>query len=126
MPNNCKTTWQCSACKKAKQQTKADVSITQVTVGVVAKQSALTELDESDYQTILSPTGWLTGDIIQQAQVLLQKENSSIEGFQGPTLGPARNFNVVSGEFVQILHTGSNHWDSVSSIGCLLGHVNLF
>ena len=65
---------------------------------------------ESDYETILSPTGWLTCDIIQQAQVFLQEENSSIEGFQRPTLGPARNFNVVSGEFVQILHTGSDHW----------------
>ena len=158
MPNNSKTTWQCSACKKTKQQTKVttcisyvsaptkftsdycvidsdddvchndddDVSITQVTVGVVDKQSALAKLDDSDYQTILSPTGWLTGDIIQQAQVLLQKENWAIEGFQRPTLGPARNFNVVSGEFVQILHTGSNHWVCVSLISCLPGHVNLY
>ena len=92
-----------------------DVSITQVTVGVVDKQSTLAKLDESDYQTIFSPTGWLTGDIIQQAQVLLQKENSAIKGFQRPTLGPARNFNVVSGEFVQILHTRSDHWVCVSS-----------
>ena len=153
MPNNSKTTWQCSACKKTKQQTKAttyisyvsaptkstsdysvidsdddddDVSITQVTIGVVDKQSAFAKLDESDYQTIISPTGWLTGDIIQQAQVLLQKENSAIEGFQRPTLGPARNFNVVSEEFAQILHTGSDHWVCVSSIGCLPGHVNLY
>ena len=153
MPNNSKTTWQYSACKKTKQQAKAitctsyesvptkstsdysvidsdvsddDVSITQVTVGVVDKQSTLAKLDESDYQTILSPTGWLTGDMIQQAQVLLQKENSAIEGFQRPTLGPARNFNAVSGEFVQILHTGSDHWVCVSSIGCLPGHVNLY
>ena len=85
------------------------VSITQVTVGAANKRSALAKL-ESDYETILSPTGWLTCDIIQQAQVFLQEENSSIEGFQRPTLGPARNFNVVSGEFVQILHTGSDHW----------------
>jgi len=34
-----------------------DVSITQVTVGVVDKQSALAKLDEWDHQTILSPTG---------------------------------------------------------------------
>lgn len=45
---------------------------------------------------------------------------------QRPTLGPAHNFDVVSGEFVQILHTGSNHWVCVSSIGCLPGHVNLY
>ena len=90
------------------------------------KQSTLAKLDESDYQTILSPSGWLTGDIIQQAQVLLQKENSAIEGFQRPTLGPARDFNVVSGEFVQILHTESDHWVCVSSIRCLPSHVNLY
>ena len=138
MPNNSKTTCQCSACKKTKQQTKAttytsyvsaptkstsdysvidgdndddddddchkyddDDSITQVTVGVVDKQSALARLDESDYQTIISQTGWLTGDIIQQSQALLQKENSAIEGFHQPTLGPARNLNVVSRELVQ-------------------------
>ena len=52
-----------------------DVSITQVTVGVVDKQSTLAKLDESDYQTILSQTVWLIGDMIQQAQVLLQKAN---------------------------------------------------
>ena len=56
--------------------------------------------------------------------MLLQKENSPIEGFQRPTLGTARNFNVVSGEFVQI--HWSNHWVCVSSIGCLPGHVNLY
>jgi len=95
-------------------------------VGVADKQNTLAKLDENDYQTILSPAGWLTCDTIQQAQVLLQKENSGIEGFQWPTLGPARNFNVVSGEFVKILHTGSDHWVCVGSIGCLPGHVNLY
>ena len=85
------------------------------------KQTALAKLDESHYQTILSPTGWLTGDTIQQAQ----KENLAIEGFQPPTLGPASNFNVVHGEFVQILHTRSNHWFCVSSVRCLPGHANL-
>jgi len=164
MPNNSKTTWQCSACKKkTKQRAKAttctssdtvsvptkstshynvigsdddddcggdddddDVSITRVTVGEVDKQNTLAKLDENDHQTVLSPTGWLTCDIIKQAQVLLQKENSAIEGFHRPTLGSASNFNVVSGEFVQILHTGSDHWVCVSSIGCLPGHVNLY
>ena len=70
------------------------------------KQSPLAKPDESNYQTVLSPTSWLAADIIQQAQVLLQKENSAIEGFQQPVLGPAGNFNVVSGEFVQICISG--------------------
>ena len=50
----------------------------------------------------------------------------SIKGFQRPTVGPVRNFGVTSGEFVQILNTGSNHWVCVSSTGCLPGHVVLY
>ena len=37
-----------------------------------------------------------------------------------------RNFSVVSGEFVQILHTGHDHWVCVSSVGCPPGTVKLF
>ena len=44
------------------------------------------------------------------AQVLLQEINPLIEGFQRPTLGPVRNFSIVSGEFMQLFHTGQNHW----------------
>lgn len=36
------------------------------------------------------------------------------------------NAHVVSGEFVQILHTGSNHWVCISNIGCLPGKVHLY
>ena len=32
----------------------------------------------------------------------------------------------MSGEFIQILHTGNSHWVCVSSIGCLPGIVNLY
>ena len=56
--------------------------------------------------------------------MLLQEVNSSIEGLQHTTLGPVRNFNIVSGEFVKLLHTRSDHWVCVSSIGSLPGHVN--
>ena len=33
---------------------------------------------------------------------------------------------MIGGEFIQILHTGGNHWVCVSSIGCQKGHVNLY
>ena len=49
-----------------------------------------------------------------------------MEGFQRPTLGRCRNFNIVSGEFIQILHTDNSHWVCVSLIGCLPGIVNLY
>ena len=46
--------------------------------------------------------------------------------FQRPTLGPVRNLDVATSEFIQIFHTGSDHWVCVSSIGCSPGLVNLY
>ena len=145
MPNNYQTTWKCSECNKvatvhsattlakycsssdsSSGEEESDISIIKVTHGSSDKSSPLGNLTDSHFDLILSPTGWLDCDIIHQAQVLLRGENSSIEGFQRPTLGPVRNFDVVSGEFIQISHTGHSHWVCVSSIGCELGHVNLY
>ena len=145
MPNNHRTTWKCPVCKKvapaqatntsttcfsssdsSSSEDESDVVITEVTQGETDKTSALANLTDYHFDLIINPTGWLDCDIIQQAHVLLQLENPAIAGFQRPTLGPVRNFNVVSGELVQILHTGNNHWVCVSSIGCVPGYVNLF
>mgnify|MGYP000008269787 FL=1 len=145
MPNNHRTTWKCPACKKvapaqatntsttcssssdsSSSENESDIVITKVTQGETEKTSALANLTDYHFDLIINPTGWLDCDIIQQAHVLLQLENPAIAGFQRPTLGPVRNFDVVSGELVQILHTGNNHWVCVSSIGCVPGYVNLF
>ena len=88
----------------------SDVVITKVTQGETDKTSTLENLADYHFDLIINPTGWLDCDIIQQAHVLLQLENPAISGFQRTTLGPVRNFNVVSGELVQILHTGNSHW----------------
>ena len=90
------------------------------------RHCSLRNLNVQDYQLIMSPHGWRDGAIIHSAQVLLQKINPLIEGFQRPTLGPVRNFSVVSGEFVQLLHTGQDHWVCVSSVGFPPGTVKLF
>ena len=55
-----------------------------------------------------------------------QTTKPNIEGFQRTTLGPVRNFNVVTGEFIQILDTGHSHWVSINSIGCHEGHITLY
>ena len=104
----------------------ADVTITNVAKSEINKQAPLANITTSGYQIILSTLGWLTSDIVHQAQVLLLEENQSIEGFQRPILGPVRNFDVVSGEFIQILHTGSAHWVCVSNSGCHPFDVNLY
>jgi len=104
----------------------ANVTVTNVAKCEINKQAPLANLTTSDYQIILNPTGWLTSGIVHQAQVLLHEENQSIEGFQRPTFEPVPNFDVVSGEFIQILHTGSAHWMCVSNIGCRPFDVNLY
>ena len=154
MPNNAKTTWKCAGCKKANATAPAtttcassavlspessksvdsasafsnedDVTFVKEKRGKTNKQSPLANLEESDYEIIFDPLGWLNCDIIHMAQVLLHEAKPSIEGLQRPTLGPARNFDVVSAEFIQILHTGNDHWVCISSIGCVTGYVNLY
>ena len=103
-----------------------DVTFVHETKGKINKKSPLAILQESDYQITLNLLGWLNCDIIHMAQVLLHEIKPSIEGFQRPTLGPARNFDVVSAEFIQRLHTGNNHWVCISPIGCVPGYVNLY
>ena len=46
--------------------------------------------------------------------------------FKGQPLDPCRSFDIVNGEFIQILHSGGNHWVCVSSVGCEKDHVNLY
>ena len=101
-----------------------DVKVTKVTQGVTNKNAALGDLTECHFDIITSPNGWLDCTIIQQAQVILMQVNPLIKGFQRTILGPIRNFDIVTGEFVQILHTGSQHWVCISSIGCQPGMVN--
>ena len=103
-----------------------DIVVTHIKTGNVDKFGKLSNLNEEHYELILSPTGWLDCDIIQQVHVCLQKLNPTIKGLQRPTLGPCRNFNEVNGEFVQIMHTRNSHWVCVGSLGCTDGHVNLY
>ena len=176
MPNNSKTTWKCTNCKKSNAkpfhdssavpvstgqenpvttttcssqshdsepefieldmynaqdsdsegESADDIEVTIATTCESERHRSLRNLDVQDYQLIMSPHCWLDGAIIHSAQVLLQKINPLIEGFQRPTLGPVRNFSVVSGEFVQLLHTGQDHWVCISSVGCPPGTVKLF
>ena len=50
----------------------------------------------------------------------------SIRSFVLFTFGPVQNFDIVGGEFIQIIHTSNYHWVCVSSTGCLPGMVNLY
>ena len=103
-----------------------DIEVTTVTTCESECHWSLGNLDEQDYQLIMSPHGWLDGAIFHGTQVLLQEVNPLIEGFQCPALSPVRNSSVVSGKFVQLLHAGQDNWVCVSSTDVFLGTVRLF
>ena len=65
----------------------------------------------------------LTDEPINLAQNLLHMQTPHCEGLEDTVLGPALQFTVHGGEFVQILHTGSYHWIMVTNIGCRKGHI---
>ena len=114
MPNNSKTTWQFPACRTSNFQpttcisssseieSENEVAFVKKTVGSINKTSVLANLTSTDFDIINDPNGWLDCSIIQQAQVLLQQHNPLFDGLQRPTLGRVRNFDIASGEFIQI------------------------
>ena len=102
-----------------------DVTVVATGQGNQNKTGALAILTQDQFDLICNPRGWLDCVIKQQAHILLHNENLNIASFQRPTLGPVRNFDIVSGEFVQILHSGNSHWVCVSFIRCPPGHVKL-
>ena len=74
-------------------------------------------------ERILSPTAWLTDDIISAAQQLIRENNPLVGGLQPPCLGQTCSFTIETGEFIQILHNGADHWLVVSNIGVSRGSV---
>ena len=139
MPNNSKTTWLCPTCKKGTarngQVLTSNWSISTDDIEFVKKVTnntpatnkcqSLGKLTQFEFDIIASPNGWLDCTIIQEAQILLKKINPNIEGFQRPTLGPVKQFDVMAAEFIQLLHVNGNHWVCMTSIGCPPGDVNL-
>ena len=130
MPNTSKTTRVCPACKTVKQKSPSatdEVKFVKEVKGKtpIEKYKQYAKLGQAEYDLIMSPTGWLDGTIIHEAQTILQQVNSSIRGFQRPTLVPIRQFDIMTGDFIQILNINNNHLVCVSSLGCPPGHVNL-
>ena len=61
--------------------------------------------------------------MIHQAHLLLLAIYVNIKGFQRPSLGIPRQLDIMTRDFVQILHVHGNHWVSMTSIGCPPGDV---
>ena len=66
---------------------------------------------------MLSPTGLLTDNIIDAAQMLLKQAFPALSGLQSVTCGLTMNFDIEPAEFVQILHNGQGYWLTILTIG---------
>ena len=69
---------------------------------------------------------WLNDKLINAAQCLIKATYPNVNGLQDVSLGHTLAFDVLRGEFIQILHTGESHWVTVSTIGCTNGEVDVF
>ena len=83
-------------------------------------------MTRGDKEVLLSNSAWLSDAIVNAAQELLRKGNPSVVGLQNVNLGLTRTFDIQTGEFVQILHTGHSHWHTVSTIGTKIPEVNVY
>lgn len=130
MPNNSRTTWICPGCRRSRSIVKSlndvdGITFVKVVHNPLEKYKPIGDVTQEHFDTIMSPTGWLDCTIVHDAQTLLMNINESVKGFQRTTLGPCRQFDIILGDFVQILHVNNNHWVCISSINCHPGYVNL-
>lgn len=69
---------------------------------------------------------WLTDAVVNCAQKLLKESYPLMGGLQMTTLGETLAYTVETGEFVQIVNMRQNHWITVSNIGCIPNHFNVY
>lgn len=84
------------------------------------------QLLTSDRDILLSPTEWLTDTIINASQQLLQRQFPNLSGLQDVSLGLTMNFDIQTGEFIQILHTTDSHWLTVTTVGLEHPNIHIF
>lgn len=77
-------------------------------------------------ERLLNPNYWLTDDDIDAASRLIRQTNPDIKGLQDICVLTARQGIKVCHPFIQILHSGSNHWITATSIGCELGSICVY
>ena len=77
-------------------------------------------------EVLLCDDAWLNDQLIDKAQNLLKHQFPHVGGLQSVLLGQTSTFSVETGEFVQILHVGRNHWITISTIGCCHACVKVY
>ena len=73
---------------------------------------------------ILLSDEWL--DDLSCVQNMLQRKYPAVGGLQPPLLAQKFAMEPQTGEFVQVLNIASNHWITISTIGCKVSTVNVY
>ena len=79
-----------------------------------------------DGDLILSATGWMNSSIVSETQTLLKKMAPQLGGFQETCLGVSCGYTIETNDLVQVLHNGSDHWLTISTIGARQDEVFIF
>ena len=72
--------------------------------------------------------GWLSDAVIYTAEVLIKNDPNllPVNSLQNPILGTILVFQEVGEESVQILHSGGNHWVTISTVGLDAPFVRIY
>ena len=82
-----------------------------------------------DHRRILNTNRWLDDKLVNASQRILAKQfKDKFEGtgLQDVGIGICGNFNIETGEFIQVLHSNSNHWIVISTIGTNNSEVMIY
>lgn len=75
------------------------------------------QLMKLDRDILLNPLGLVTDTTVSAAQKLLADQFPKFSGLQDVSKGLTMSYNILQGDFLQIINTGHKHWITVSTIG---------
>ena len=83
-------------------------------------------LYNSQKERLVSCDRWLDDKLIDAAQFLIAEQFPGVSGLQTVCLQAKQGFDIQRQSFVQVLNVSSNHWITVSNVGCKEGEVNVY
>ena len=82
-------------------------------------------LNTEDEKVLLNGE-WMNDKLMNDGQMLIKESYPQVCDFQDVSLGQTLGFDVLTEEFVQVLHTGRGHWLTVSTFRCTSAEVDIF
>ena len=90
------------------------IDIDKISYEIVKEPSMWVDNLNREDERVLLENEWLTDRLINAGQDLIKSCYSQVRGLQNVSLGKTLAFEVMKGEFIQILHTGRDHWVTIS------------